>query len=336
MPTPPLSCLRDFGPQPRGPDEGGQRAASTPGGFSPPSWFILSLGTGGGGQASPGTQGVTSGPQVHTGQGQARSRAMGWGSHQDQASWGLLGSTSLPSPPHSATQGAQTRQDPHLGPHTAAGLARLKLELCPPVPPGPLPLPGLPEWFDSLWGHPSLPHPRAHERWAGSKHRTAMPSAVGSPGDAGTLRGLPLHEASTAPEAARSRNGALAGACGAAGQDSRREGARPDSTPQMQCRHWPRRPAGSRPHHPPWQAAWGQCADPPARPRIAPVASQVTPARTALPKTGLGTPAGRRDWSPPPRTFRNFSRLWAQLGCPRTADPPQPPRGRVWPKSHCL
>ena len=111
-------------------------------------------------------------------------------------------------PPHSATQGSQTRQDPHLGPHTAAGLARLKLELCPPIPLGPLPLPGLPERFDSLWGHPSLPHPRAHERGVGSKHRTAMPSAVGSPGDAGALRGLPLHEASMAPEAACSRNGA--------------------------------------------------------------------------------------------------------------------------------
>ena len=160
------------------------------------------------GRPLQGHRGSPGGPRVHTGQGQARSRARGWGSPHDQASWGLLGCISRPSPPHSATQVSQTRQDPHLGPHTAAGLARLKLELCPPIPLGPLPLPGLPERFDSLWGHPSLPHPRAHERWVGSKHRTAMPSAVGSPGDAGALRGLPLHEASMAPEAACSRNGA--------------------------------------------------------------------------------------------------------------------------------
>lgn len=109
---------------------------------------------------------------------------MGCGSPPRSGKLGPPGAHPTPLAPHSAAQGSRTRRDPHPGLHTAAELARLGLELCVPTP-SPSPLPGLPKQLDSLWGHPSLLHPRAHESWAGSTHSMAMHSAGGVSGGRG-------------------------------------------------------------------------------------------------------------------------------------------------------
>lgn len=201
-----------------------------------------------------------------------------------------------------------------------------------------------------MWGHPSLPHPRAHERWAGSTHRTAMHSAGGvSRGRGGRCEGchlnrgrhcmrLPWHLRQHVPETEP-----LAGARGASGRDSQREAASPDSVAQRQRGHWPRQPAGSCPHHPPRQAALEAACrsthtstDPESRPRSAPVASQSDVHKDSPPEDRPGDPSRTRLVSPYQGLSATFLGGGLQLGCPRTADPSQPPWGWVWPKSHCL
>ena len=236
---------------------------------------------------------------------------MGWGSHHDQASCGLLGSTSLPSPPHSAPQVSQTRRDPHLGPHTAAGLARLKLEL-----PGPSPCQASPSGL-ILCGV-TLPFRTPGHTRGGREAPTEQPGPApwGLQGTRGLLRGLPPHEAPWHLRQHAPEMEPLAGACGAAGRDGQREGASPDPMPQTQRGHWPRRAAGSRPHPPPW-AAPGLC-----RSTHAPTAQGLghtgLPWRPKVPPTGQ--PSRRQAWGPrqdggtglpQPRTFRNFPRSWA-------------------------
>lgn len=260
MPAPPPSCLRDLGPRSRGPGGGGQRAASTPGGFSPTSCPILSLGTGVEGRPLQGHRG-----SPDTGQGQAGSRVIGWGSHHDQASWGLLGSTSLPSPPHSAAQVSQTRRDPHLGPHTAAGLARLKLELCPPIPPGPSPCRASPSGL-ILCGV-TLPFRTPGHTRGGREAPTEQPGPApwGLQGMRGALRGLPLPEAPWHLRQHAPEMEPLAGACGAAGRDGQREGASPDPMPQTCAGTGPTGQQAPSLTHCGGQP--GDRADPPTRPR---------------------------------------------------------------------
>lgn len=189
-------------------------------------------------------------------------------------------------------------QDPH--PRLpAAGLARLKLELCPPIPPGPSPCRASPV-VDSLWGH--LPfRTQGIQRWAGSTHRTARPGRRGVSRGRGALRGLPLPEAPWHLRQHAPERWAPRWACGAAGQDGP-EGGRVQTQCHRQCTGTG--PPGSRlPASPSRRSSQGDRADPAhaptgpgSRPHRAPVASQSARPQDSPPRRpGLGTPAGRRD-----------------------------------------
>lgn len=170
-----------------------------------------------------------------TGQDRPGAEPLGWGSHHDQASWGLLGSTSLPSPPLSSPSVSNT-PGPHLAPHSCwAGLTSWSSALPSPQA---LALPGFPEWFGFLVGSPFPSAPQGI-REVGRKHpqnsqarRSWVSRGRGGAERTATARGL----VGTWRQHAQKLS--LAGACGAADKTVRREGR-----VQTQCHrrdgHWP-------------------------------------------------------------------------------------------------